>query len=110
MQKLCYEAAVQEMKDGMFHTADVYIHRHPRINQLVRKYPVKLVRQVGIGTVAYFSELFASGYRKKYQAESTNVSIVSVSLLAADPHLANAVKTKDSPGTYFGQDVFNHFA
>ena len=32
---------------------------------------------------------FASGYRKKYQEESTKVSMVSVSLFAAPPQLEN---------------------
>lgn len=37
--------------------------------------------------MAYLSVFFGSRKRRKYQAESTKVSIVSVSLFAAPPHL-----------------------
>jgi hypothetical protein len=74
VESLREEPAVHEVQDRVLDPARVLIRRHPHVDVLRRN------GVLGPG----------EQYRKKYQDESTNVSMVSVSRRASPPHVGHA--------------------
>ena len=84
------------MQHSMFNPSDVHVDWHPSSSSIFIKCSKLKIKVVQKCMQTHACWLCGSKKRRKYQLESTNVSMVSHSRLASSPHLGHATRFHSS--------------